>query len=259
MKVLVIGDSCSDIFRYGKCSRLSPEAPVPIFNPTRTTGNGGMSINVFENLKALGVDCDIITNDLRPVKTRYVDEISNQMLLRVDEKDCISPITGEVLGNIDFKKYDIIVIVDYNKGYLNIDDIMYIAENHPLTFMDSKKELGGWCDDIKYLKINEKEGLRNGDYLSHNYPNNLIITHGKTGASLHYQEGDTATIKPFYISEEHDVRDLSGAGDTFLAALVAEFIKNNDICEAIKFANKCASWVVTQKGVVIIDLNKMEI
>jgi len=82
-KVLVIGDSCEDVFRYGICDKLSPEAPVPIFLPLRTTGNGGMAINVYENLKALGVHCDIFTNDIRPVKMRYVDEVSNQMLLRV--------------------------------------------------------------------------------------------------------------------------------------------------------------------------------
>ena len=80
-KVLVIGDSCEDMFRYGTCDRINPEAPVPIMKPTRTTGNGGMAINVFENLKAFGIDCDIVTNDIRPVKTRFVDEISNQMLL----------------------------------------------------------------------------------------------------------------------------------------------------------------------------------
>ena len=258
-KVLVIGDSCQDIFRYGKCKRLCPEAPVPIFNPTRTTGNGGMAINVFENLKALGIECDLITNDIRPVKTRYVDEDSDQMLLRVDEKDMISPISSAVLDGIDFESYEAIIMSDYNKGYLDIHSIMYIAENHPLTFMDSKKELGGWCDDIKYLKINEKESFINGDYLSINYPNYLIITHGKLGASLHHQEGDSAHGELFCINEEHDIRDLSGAGDTFLAALVAEFVKNNDICEAIKFANKCASWVVTQKGVVTVDLTKINI
>ena len=79
------------------------------------------------------------------------------------------------------------------------------------------------------------------------------------GASLHHQEGDIAHGESFYITEKHDIRDLSGAGDTFLAALVAEFVKNNDICEAIKFANKCASWVVTQKGVVTVDLTKINI
>jgi bifunctional ADP-heptose synthase (sugar kinase/adenylyltransferase) len=33
MRLLVIGDSCLDIFRYGEVSRLAPEAPVPIIMP----------------------------------------------------------------------------------------------------------------------------------------------------------------------------------------------------------------------------------
>ena len=32
-KILVIGESCLDIFQYGDCKRLCPEAPVPVFNP----------------------------------------------------------------------------------------------------------------------------------------------------------------------------------------------------------------------------------
>jgi len=139
-KVLVIGDGCSDLFRYGKCERLSPEAPVPIFNPTRTIGNGGMAINVFENLRALGIECDIITNDLRPIKTRYVDEVSNQMLLRVDEKDKILPLTAKELEAIDFKQYDVVIISDYNKGYLSEEDISYITRKHARVFMDTKKK-----------------------------------------------------------------------------------------------------------------------
>lgn len=251
IKVLVIGDSCTDVFRYGKCERLSPEAPVPIFLPSRTTGNGGMAINVAENLKALGVECDVMTNDIRPVKTRYVDEVSNQMLIRVDEKDEIKPITAEELEFFDLANYVAVVISDYNKGYLTEDDIMWIAENHPLTFMDTKKELGPWCEDIKFLKINNKEFKANEDYLRNYYPGNLIVTKGKDGAILNYDQ-------KFPIEDEHEVRDLSGAGDTFLAALVAKYIENNDICEAIRFANKCAAWVVTQKGVVVVDINKIE-
>lgn len=251
-KVLVIGDSCSDVFRYGRCERLSPEAPVPVFLPSRTTGNGGMAINVGENLKALGIDCDILTNDIRPVKTRYVDEVSNQMLLRVDEKDRIMPITKNELESVKLKDYVAVIISDYNKGYLDIHDIMWIADNHPLTFMDSKKELGCWCDNVKYIKINNKEFKQNEDYLVNDYKGNLVVTMGKEGAILNNHQ-------IFPIEQEHDVRDLSGAGDTFLAALVAKYIENYDICEAIRFANKCAAWVVTQKGVVVLDLNKIKL
>lgn len=248
-KVLVIGDSCTDVFRYGKCNRLSPEAPVPVFNPTRTTGNGGMAINVHENLKALGIEADIITNNLRPVKTRYVDEVSNQMLLRVDEKDTIISIDADVLNNISFDDYQAIVISDYDKGFLDIDDIMYIADNHPLVFMDSKKELGGWCDDIKFLKINEKEAQENSEWLTQFYNGELIVTLGQKGARHWFHD--------ISIETEHEVRDLSGAGDTFLAALVADYINNNDIRRAISFANRCAAWVVSQKGVVTVNIDKI--
>jgi len=253
-KVLVIGDGCSDVFRYGTCDRLSPEAPVPVMKPTRTTGNGGMAINVFENLKALGVDADLITNDIRPVKTRYVDEVSNQILLRVDEADSIRPITADTLQKIDFGQYDAVVISDYDKGFLSESDVIYISNRHKLIFMDTKKDLSGWALGVRFIKINQKEFERNQEWLLNSYVNNneghLIATNGKDGAILDFAER-------FPITKEHEVRDLSGAGDTFLAALVASYIKNDDICEAIEFANRCAAWVVSQKGVAVINPEKI--
>ena len=253
MKVLVIGDSCQDMFRYGTCDRISPEAPIPVMKPTRNYGSGGMAINVFENFKALGVDCDIITNDIRPVKTRYVDEISNQMLLRVDENDRIESLTANEFEAIDFNKYDVVVISDYNKGYLSDVDIRLITEKHPLVFMDTKKKIGNWARGVEFIKFNYKEFKENYDWLLNNIidnNSNLIVTNGKYGSVLNMNER-------FSIESEHSVRDLSGAGDTFLAALVADYIKNNDIRSAIRFANKCAALVVSQKGVVVIDLEKI--
>ena len=43
MSILVIGESCLDVFMYGECKRLCPEAPVPVFNPTHKVENGGMA------------------------------------------------------------------------------------------------------------------------------------------------------------------------------------------------------------------------
>ena len=63
MKILVIGDSCTDTFVYGSCVRLCPEAPIPVFEPSRAVTNDGMGGNVVRNLKSLGVNhVDIITN-----------------------------------------------------------------------------------------------------------------------------------------------------------------------------------------------------
>jgi bifunctional ADP-heptose synthase (sugar kinase/adenylyltransferase) len=210
-----------------------------------------MAVNVYNNLLALNVNCDILTNS-GITKTRMVDEISNQMLLRIDENDTIKQVSRKEFENYDLKCYDAIVISDYNKGFLNNKDIEWISNNHDLTFIDTKKEINFWIDNIKFIKINEKEYKRNESYLKNEYNGNLIVTKGKDGAVLNNEE-------TFSIDTEHDVRDLSGAGDTFLAALVADYINNYDIRTAIKFANKCAAWVVSQKGVVTVDLKKIKI
>ena len=52
MNVLVIGDSCRDIFVYGDIERISPEAPVPVFVPSHTESNDGMAKNVANNVES---------------------------------------------------------------------------------------------------------------------------------------------------------------------------------------------------------------
>jgi D-beta-D-heptose 7-phosphate kinase/D-beta-D-heptose 1-phosphate adenosyltransferase len=243
---------------------LSPEAPVPVFTPTRITENGGMAVNVYNNLKALGIDCNILTHS-GATKTRYVDEVSNQMLLRIDEASNLAFDNNEVMRvmsstmfEIDYEKYDAIVISDYDKGYLSIDDIIDIINHHSLVFMDTKKKLGNWAKDVNFIKINQKEFDENVSYdFVREYQNNLIVTKGKQGAMWINTVDGLKRMDDFPIEAEHEVRDLSGAGDTFLAALVADYIKNNDIRRAICYANRCAAWVVTQKGVVVVDKEKI--
>jgi D-beta-D-heptose 7-phosphate kinase/D-beta-D-heptose 1-phosphate adenosyltransferase len=209
-----------------------------------------MAANVRNNIKALGAECNLYTNNDKPVKTRYVEEESNQTLLRVDEWDEIRYMFNiDILNSIHYMEHDAIVISDYNKGYLREDDIAFISNRHPLVFLDSKKKLGNWCKNISIIKINEKEYFENSAWLK-NYHGKLVITLGSRGTEFE------DVIYP--IHEQHPVRDLTGAGDTYLAALVVEYLKTEDIRKSIQFANKCAAWVVTQKGVTIIDLNKIK-
>ena len=85
--VLIIGDSCKDVFIYGGVKRLTPEAPVPVFNPESEKSNDGMARNVANNVEALNTTIYTITNNNSIRKIRYVDEKSNQLVLRVDEHD----------------------------------------------------------------------------------------------------------------------------------------------------------------------------
>ena len=54
-----------------------------------------------------------------------------------------------------------------------------------------------------------------------------------------------------------EIKDTSGAGDTFLAGLVYEYLASSDIGKAIEFANKCATQVVQKKGTA--KINKLEL
>lgn len=242
-KILVIGDSCVDEFVYGKSHRLCPEAPVPVFMPLHTVVTDGMASNVMNNLKSLGNSVDIITNKNKIVKRRYVEEEFNHLFLRVDENDKSEKI--DLTDIPDLKKYSAIVISDYNKGFLSEDDIQWISSQHSLTFLDTKKKLGKWAEKLKFIKINRTEYNNNKEIIENNYIllNNTIVTLGKDGCVFRGIQYKTNIV---------DVKDITGAGDTFLSALVTEYVNSGNIEKALQFANTCASQVVQQCGIAVI-------
>ena len=119
--ILVIGESCLDVFHYGECKRLCPEAPVPVFNSIKVNTNGGMAMNVFNNVKNMGAQVEIVTNKnwKNIKKTRFVEEKSNHMFMRLDEND--QNYGSLNLNDVDFDKYEAIIVSDYNKGFLSTD------------------------------------------------------------------------------------------------------------------------------------------
>ena len=242
MKILVIGDSCTDVFVYGDIKRVAPEAPVPVLVSSREESNPGMAGNVVANLEALGAEVDLLTNDNGIRKVRYVDERYNQMVLRVDEHDKCDRYNG-VYETVD---YDAIIISDYNKGFLTHEDIAAFAERSECpVFLDTKKFLGDWCNNIDFIKINSLEHEKNFEQLP-KYPQlykKLIVTKGKLGCEYQGQ---------MYPTKEVPVRDVSGAGDTFLAGLVYEYVKGNSIEKAIDFAQECTTIVVQKPGVATV-------
>mgnify|MGYP003137010591 FL=1 len=257
MNILVIGDSCDDVFVYGVIERMSPEAPVPVLQPTNKTSNGGMSKNVYNNLKALGVQTTLITNKEKIIKTRYVDEGYNQMVLRVDTNDKCRQIDEALRMNIcnnsySGTEYDAIIISDYCKGFLEESDIQHICKYNKNVFVDTKKKLGEWIKDADFIKINELEYKKNYELLSDNLiklKEKLIMTRGKYGCIF---DGKTFEV------EEVLVRDVSGAGDTFMAALVVEYIRTDDIIKSIQFAQRCATIAVQKHGVSVVTKEEIE-
>jgi D-beta-D-heptose 7-phosphate kinase/D-beta-D-heptose 1-phosphate adenosyltransferase len=247
--ILVIGDDGIDRFVYGTAVRLAPEAPVPVLNPVSETTNKGMAGNVVENLEALGLKTYFKHNDVTPIKTRYVDDRSGQILLRVDSNDKVKRIDESELKTIASNKYkgitlDAIIISDYDKGFLEEEDIEFICKNNSNVFIDTKKILGKWCVNASFIKINHVE-YQHTEYTIHEL-------------GIEYKMIITLTSKvcqhkgKIYPVEKVQIRDVSGAGDTFLSGLVAEYVLTKDIEKAIPFAQQCATVVVQKPGVSTI-------
>lgn len=240
--ILVIGDSCRDVFIYCEANRLAPDVPVPVLNIINQTENPGMAKNVQRNILTKIKDCDIITNEgwYNVTKTRYVHEKTNHTFFRVDSSNTVPKID---LTKLNYN-YKIIVISDYDKGFLTEDDIETICKNHTNVFIDTKKIVGPFMKDAKYIKINDNEYNKSKDSI-----NKL----GLEKKLIHTMGGEGCKFKnKIYKVNKVDVKDTSGAGDSFLAGLVIEYLNSEDIESSINYANLCASEVVKHVGVTTI-------
>jgi len=192
-KILVIGDIMLDIYQYGKCDRISPEAPVPVIdfsNEEKMLGGAG---NVLMNLVSFGASCNIISvigedfsgtivleklkslnissNLMIADKTRRTTEkcrifSSGQQLIRIDKEDT-HPISHEIEDIIinyvkdNLHYYDVIIFSDYLKGLLTdkiCNDIIKLAKkSNIITLADSKGPNYKKYKDIDLIKTNLKE------------------------------------------------------------------------------------------------------
>ena len=259
MNILVIGDSCTDVFIYGETARLSPEAPVPVLNPLTQISNDGMARNVVNNIESLQSNVYSITNNNGIRKVRYVDKKSNQLVLRVDEHDYCDRILKKDLTRIKNNKLtvmgntievDAIIVSDYCKGFLEEDDIQYICETNTDVFVDTKKKLGDWINSTTFIKINSIEYKQNKNFFKNNsIMNKTIVTKGNEGCLFQDK---------IYPTEDVQVKDISGAGDTFVAGLVVEYVRTKDIIKAISFAQECTKIVVQKHGVSVVTKEEMK-
>ena len=150
------------------------------------------------------------------------------------------------LDKIEYSDYSAVIVSDYNKGFLTEEDIQFISEHHDLVFMDTKKLLGDWAKAVNYIKINEQEYNRTKHLLIDKpwFNKKLIITVGSNGCLYNGQH---------FPVEKVEIKDLTGAGDSFLTGFVYKYLETKNTSTSLKFANDCATTVVQQKGVSTIN------
>lgn len=157
--VLVIGDVILDKYYYGKVTRISPEAPVPVVKVIRETFTPGGSGNVVNNINGLGaksfhisltgkdenagtlkeilgklnIDNKLIATDKPTVtKIRVIGEHQQVVRLDFEEKyEIDKSISNKIITAIDIAidKAGAIVISDYGKGICTPEICEYIIHN----------------------------------------------------------------------------------------------------------------------------------
>jgi len=148
-RVLVLGDAILDEYLSGDCSRISPEAPVPVVRVHNVRRILGGAANTAANVAALGGRATLVALvghddagatlarcaqearvDLQPVtngaptlrKTRVVGQ--HQQIVRLDYEE-VHPLDAHTeasilaLFNDLVSAYDIVVMSDYAKGFLS--------------------------------------------------------------------------------------------------------------------------------------------
>ena len=304
-KILVIGDIMLDKYFFGESKRLSPEAPVPVLHKTKETIVLGGASNVTRNLVRAIQDVSIMSvigNDeegkilkkilennkihtdllildkdrTTTVKTRMIGPNNTQML-RLDVEDT-TPISNEIsdkmikLYEANIEKFDIIIISDYKKGVLNVQntaELIKIANKHnKRTLIDTKEPSYAKYKDAYLIKPNLDE-LRNLTKMSVNNDEEVV----KAANELRLQTGaeyvlatrgkDGMTLvdgKSFQhirgVSKE--VYDVSGAGDTVISYLAVGLANDFEIGDTARLANIASSIEVSKMGTYAVSIDEIK-
>ena len=296
-RILVAGDAMLDRYWFGDVDRISPEAPVPVVRIARSEERPGGAANVARNAAALGATTTLLSvigadeagttlerlladdrvqvsfhrDPALPttVKLRVVSR--QQQLLRIDFETTPS---HEVLATklADFDRLladaDLLVLSDYGKGALAHVATMIErakAAGKPVL-VDPKGEewdkycgatvitpnrgefrtvVGRWRDNGE---MNAKaQALR--EYLG---VTALLVTRSEEGMSLYTAEG-TDDIP----AVSREVYDVSGAGDTVIAALGVMLGAGADLHSAVRIANQAAGVVVGKLGTAVVTPDEL--
>ncbi|HIE34767.1 MAG TPA: D-glycero-beta-D-manno-heptose-7-phosphate kinase [Campylobacterales bacterium] len=229
-----------------------------------------------KRLKARGIkELALIKEQGRKTSKKSRVIAFHQQIVRFDKesKDSISKKSEEeILKALKEKlsNFDLILLSDYNKGVLTsslVKKIIKLAKNKVPIFIDPKGD-----DYSKYrgadlitpnkkeasvasgINIKDENSLKKaGFYLKNKFNfNNVIITLSEEGIALFEEE----MIKIPTVAKE--VYDVTGAGDTVLAALGFSVASGKNLKDAIKFANLAAGVVVGKVGSATATIEEIE-
>jgi len=295
ISVLVAGDLMLDHFVFGRVSRISPEAPVPVVEHDHDEYRVGGAGNVAHNVRALGGRVELVgligrdaqagrlrgelitggmgaeglvVDPARPTTTKQrIVTTRNQQVARVDFED-----DTEAAGDIEralveralhaLAHADVAVVSDYLKGSVTRRLVAAVVEaakarNVPVL-VDPKIPHIDYYAGATVVTPNHHEAetathmrIRNdGDarkaakvFLDRAGCQGVLITRGEHGMSMLSPAGVA-----HYPAVAREVADVTGAGDTVIAALALGLAAGASLAEAAQLANHAAGIVVGRFG-----------
>jgi D-beta-D-heptose 7-phosphate kinase/D-beta-D-heptose 1-phosphate adenosyltransferase len=316
-RILVIGDLMLDEFLWGKVTRISPEAPVPVVDVQRSVTYPGGAANVARNLAGLGAQVGVagvvgedhngatlieslksegmatgtvLASSDRPTThklricaiTRQVHdhlEIEDQQqIVRVDNERR-SPLPAskreallEMIGR-EIPNHDGVILEDYGKGLIDQELVTRVISqanaagkiiaidpnptnpidwsgatvlkpNRREAFLAAQLPYSQDEDDVRKAAavLQKKHAIRH-----------LLITLGEAGMLL-FEEGE----KPYHTpTRAQEVFDVSGAGDTAIAAFTLALTAGATGIEAAEIANHAAGVVVAKLGTATLTVDEL--
>ncbi len=302
--VLVVGDVMLDHFVYGRVTRISPEAPVPVVQFERDELRLGGASNVAANIVALGgraaaigivgadtegarlveelgrvgVDATGIVDDPTRCTTRKLRVVTtrNQQVARIDyERD--DEIAGALEAAVSARivaqvaAADAVLISDYLKGVISrgvaracIDEAA--RRNIPVLVDPKVPHIDYYAgatvitpnhheaEAVAQMRIRTTEEAREAAVRVRERARcrSVLITRGEHGMWLLAPEGEAELA-----AEAREVSDVTGAGDTVIAALALGLAAGAPLAEAARLANRAAGIVVAKFGPATVSLEEL--
>ena len=297
-RLLVVGDVMLDRYWFGDTGRISPEAPVPVVQVEKIDERLGGAANVARNASALGAQTTILgvvgedeagkrveqlllesgvqsqlqTDGNVPTTVKLRVIARQQQLIRLDFEEAPSQISLDaklkrfksLLPNID-----IVILSDYGKGALEQVSAMIELANasKKLVLVDPKGDaydkykgatvltpnrselrqvVGQWSseDDLTLRAQSLRKNLGLGA---------LLLTRSEEGMTLFTDKG-TEHVR----AQAREVFDVSGAGDTVIAALAVAMGAGWSLERAMALANRAGGIVVGKLGTATVSAEELQ-
>lgn len=291
-RILVVGDVMLDKYIRGTVDRLSQEALVPVVKFDHEEHRAGAAANVAMGIAALGSPVTligIVGNDnesavlhciLDLAKVDHMLIVDNsikttqklriigrgQQIVRVDfEQRPQASLEAIAVDGID--RHDIIVFSDYDKGALQtIQPLIAYAKFIGKTVIvdpkghDYTKYAGA---DVVKPNIHEMRDMAGGWTSEEQLADkaNRLREHAQIGALLVTRAGDGMTLydggQHHIPSKAREVFDVTGAGDTVIAAVAVMLAQEKTLLEAATIANYAAGVAVQKFGTSTVTTEEL--